>query len=96
LLESIDILGSIRDNAPIESSPTLNLFIDFVCVATGAACLPQNALSCVQCGRLRGNFHFATISNTQWRKKAYYDVCSSWAMYDFDSMVQLARRTQYQ
>jgi len=37
-----------------------------------------------QRGRLSGNFHVAIVSNTYWWKGAYYDVCSSRAIYVFD------------
>ena len=32
---------------------------------------------CAKRGKQHGNFHFAIISNMSWRKRAYYDVCSS-------------------
>jgi len=43
LLQSIDIRGSIHDDAQIKSSSTLSLFLGFVFMATSAACLSQNA-----------------------------------------------------
>jgi len=45
LLESIDIRGSIHDDLHIKSSYTLGLLLDFVFIATRAACPPQNAFS---------------------------------------------------
>jgi len=41
LLESIDIQCSTHDDAQIRSSSTLSLSLDFVFMATRAACLPQ-------------------------------------------------------
>jgi len=50
LLESIDIQGSVHDNAQVKSSSTLSLLLDFVFMETRATCLTQNAFgNCILC-----------------------------------------------
>jgi len=39
----------MHDSQQIMSSSTLTLLLDFVCLATRAAGLPQNAKNCILC-----------------------------------------------
>jgi len=66
-------------------------------MATRAASLSQNSFSnCMLCTvcLATSNFNVTTISNAQWRKRAYHDVCSSRATFVFNK-VHRARCTQF-